>query len=115
MNRVMVAGVGNIFLADDGFGVEVARRMSADVLPPESRPKTRNSRDASRVSTARGLRHAHSDRCRPAWRSAWNDLRDRPDLDAEPVNPATDAHSMNPEAVLSTSPRSAAEWAECWL
>jgi len=30
--RVLVAGVGNIFLGDDGFGVEVARRL-------ESRPR----------------------------------------------------------------------------
>ena len=27
--RVLVAGVGNIFLGDDGFGVEVARRLAA--------------------------------------------------------------------------------------
>jgi hydrogenase maturation protease len=27
MNRVLIAGVGNIFLGDDGFGVEVARRL----------------------------------------------------------------------------------------
>ena len=26
--RILVAGVGNIFLGDDGFGVEVAQRMS---------------------------------------------------------------------------------------
>jgi hydrogenase maturation protease len=29
----MVAGVGNIFLGDDGFGVEVARRLSEVDLP----------------------------------------------------------------------------------
>lgn len=33
MHRVMVAGVGNIFLGDDGFGVEVARRLAAEPLP----------------------------------------------------------------------------------
>jgi hydrogenase maturation protease len=27
MPRVLVAGIGNIFLGDDGFGVEVARRL----------------------------------------------------------------------------------------
>jgi hydrogenase maturation protease len=27
--RVLIAGIGNIFLGDDGFGVEVARRMMA--------------------------------------------------------------------------------------
>jgi hydrogenase maturation protease len=31
--KVLVAGVGNIFLSDDGFGVEVARRLSAEALP----------------------------------------------------------------------------------
>ncbi|MCW2885927.1 MAG: hybD [Streptosporangiaceae bacterium] len=28
--KTLVAGVGNIFLGDDGFGVEVARRMARD-------------------------------------------------------------------------------------
>jgi hydrogenase maturation protease len=27
MGRILVAGIGNIFLGDDGFGVEVARRL----------------------------------------------------------------------------------------
>jgi hydrogenase maturation protease len=31
--RVLVAGLGNIFLGDDGFGVEVVRRLSAEILP----------------------------------------------------------------------------------
>ena len=31
--RVLVAGVGNIFLGDDGFGVEVARRLAPADLP----------------------------------------------------------------------------------
>jgi hydrogenase maturation protease len=30
---VLVAGVGNIFLSDDGFGVEVARRLACTELP----------------------------------------------------------------------------------
>ena len=33
MTRLLVAGVGNIFLGDDGFGVEVARRLAAQTLP----------------------------------------------------------------------------------
>jgi hydrogenase maturation protease len=32
--RVLVAGVGNVFLGDDGFGVEVARRLASAGLPP---------------------------------------------------------------------------------
>lgn len=31
--RVLIAGVGNIFLGDDGFGVEVARRLAGQALP----------------------------------------------------------------------------------
>jgi len=31
--RVLVAGVGNVFLGDDGFGVEVVRRLGAEALP----------------------------------------------------------------------------------
>jgi hydrogenase maturation protease len=30
---VLVAGIGNIFLSDDGFGVEVARRLAASPPP----------------------------------------------------------------------------------
>ena len=33
MSRVLVAGVGNIFLSDDGFGVEVVRRMATTPVP----------------------------------------------------------------------------------
>jgi hydrogenase maturation protease len=32
--RVLVAGIGNIFMGDDAFGVEVARRMAERELPP---------------------------------------------------------------------------------
>jgi hydrogenase maturation protease len=31
--RVLIAGIGNIFLGDDGFGVEIIRRMSTRPLP----------------------------------------------------------------------------------
>jgi hydrogenase maturation protease len=33
--RTLVAGVGNVFLGDDGFGVELARLLAAEPLPPE--------------------------------------------------------------------------------
>lgn len=36
MTRVLVAGIGNIFFGDDGFGVEVARRLAASP-PPATR------------------------------------------------------------------------------
>ena len=31
--RILVAGIGNIFLGDDGFGVEVVRRLAGRELP----------------------------------------------------------------------------------
>jgi hydrogenase maturation protease len=31
--RVLVAGIGNVFLGDDGFGVEVVRRLDAAAIP----------------------------------------------------------------------------------
>lgn len=31
--RVLIAGVGNVFLGDDGFGVEVVRRLAGRELP----------------------------------------------------------------------------------
>ncbi len=31
--RILVAGVGNVFLGDDGFGVEVVRRLAGRDLP----------------------------------------------------------------------------------
>jgi len=30
--RLLVAGIGNVFLSDDGFGVEVVRRLSTESL-----------------------------------------------------------------------------------
>jgi hydrogenase maturation protease len=31
--RILVAGIGNVFLGDDGFGVEVVRRLASRGLP----------------------------------------------------------------------------------
>src|ERR1700732_4834272 len=35
--RILIAGIGNIFLGDDGFGVEVVRRLAQCQLPPDVR------------------------------------------------------------------------------
>ena len=35
--KILVAGIGNVFLGDDGFGVAVARTMSEQPLPPNVR------------------------------------------------------------------------------
>ena len=33
MTRILVAGIGNLFLGDDGFGPEVVRRLSTEPAP----------------------------------------------------------------------------------
>lgn len=33
MSRVLVAGIGNVFFSDDGFGVEMIRRLDPTALP----------------------------------------------------------------------------------
>lgn len=33
--KILIAGIGNIFLGDDGFGVAVTRQMAEQKLPPE--------------------------------------------------------------------------------
>lgn len=35
MNDILVAGIGNLFLSDDGFGPEVVRRMARDAPLPD--------------------------------------------------------------------------------
>jgi hydrogenase maturation protease len=35
--KILVAGIGNIFLGDDAFGSEVARRLMHETLPAEAR------------------------------------------------------------------------------
>ncbi|GIF00588.1 hydrogenase maturation protease [Paractinoplanes rishiriensis] len=34
MNKTLVAGIGNLFLGDDGFGPEVVRHLVAGPVPP---------------------------------------------------------------------------------
>jgi hydrogenase maturation protease len=37
LGSILIAGVGNIFFGDDGFGVEVARRLASRALPERVR------------------------------------------------------------------------------
>ena len=39
MKRILVAGIGNVFLRDDGFGVAVAQRLETERLPEGTRVK----------------------------------------------------------------------------
>src|SRR5262245_14982280 len=101
MKRVLVAGVGNIFLGDDAFGVELAHRLMYEKLPPGVRVAEFGIRslhlayelaeggydltlllDASRRGGKPGTLYVIE-----------------PEFTASAVSP--DAHSMSPEAVLA--------------
>ena len=102
MPGVLVAGIGNIFLGDDAFGVEVAKRLSAVQVPPEV-----SVRDF-------GIRGIHL-----AYELLEGNYRTTILVDAVPrggkpgtvyliepeaggsTNVTADAHSMTPDAVLA--------------
>jgi hydrogenase maturation protease len=103
--NVLVAGLGNIFLGDDGFGVEVVRRLASRPLP-----------EGVRVADygIRGVHLAFELLEHPDDTTVLVDLTPRggepgtvyliePDLealaDAAGAGPA-DAHSMTPDAVF---------------
>jgi hydrogenase maturation protease len=107
--RTLVAGIGNIFLCDDGFGVEVARRLADADLP------------AGVTVTDYGIRGMHLayDLASGFDAAILVDATARggapgtiyviePDLPSEPAEPAAgsdsnpllDAHGMQPDVVL---------------
>ena len=68
--RVLVAGIGNLFLTDDGFGSEVARRLAARAAARGRQGRRlRHPRHAPGVRPARRVRRAGRRR-RPARRRA---------------------------------------------
>jgi hydrogenase maturation protease len=109
--RVLVAGIGNIFLGDDGFGVEVVRRVADAELPArvdvvdygirgvhlaydllDSRYDALVLVDALSLGEAAGtLGLIEVDLDDPGWRLAPADVLD---------TPAGNAHVMDPESVL---------------
>jgi len=101
---ILVAGVGNIFLGDDGFGVEVAHRLAAEKLPEEVQ-----------VSDF-GIRGLHLAYEMLDGRFATTILVDamprggapgtlyliEAEADREDRVTAPDAHAMDPQAVMAT-------------
>ena len=103
---ILVAGIGNIFLGDDGFGVEVARRLSQAALPRGVRVVDYGIRG---LDLAYALMDAPDvtilvDAC-PRGESPGTLFVIEPDLTAGSVGEAgdpgvVDAHSMNPALVI---------------
>jgi len=102
--RILVAGIGNIFRGDDGFGVEVVRRLNAnplgdgvDVVDFGIRGVHLAFDLADGRYDAAVLVDAVSKGGRPGTLYVID-----PDDDADDVQPSVpDAHSLTPDAVLN--------------
>jgi hydrogenase maturation protease len=101
--RILVAGIGNIFLGDDAFGVEVARRLAVRELPQGVRVTDFGIRG---YDLAYALLDGYEttilvDAC-PRGEPAGTLYVIEPDLEnlGGPEEGAVEAHSMNPLNVL---------------
>src|SRR4029077_13376811 len=104
--RMLVAGIGNIFLQDDGFGVEVVRRLAAESLPEWVRVADFGIRG---VHLAYDMLDGDYDAAilvdaAPRGGQPGTVYLIEPDIEAvdtrEPVS--LDAHGMDPQGVLQT-------------
>ena len=107
--KVLVAGVGNVFLGDDGFGVEVARRLATESLPDWVRVGDFGIRGVHLAyELLEGYEAAILVDAAPRGEAPGTVYVIEPDLDGEP-DPAVedgtgvlvDAHGMEPDAVFA--------------
>jgi len=105
MQTILVAGIGNIFLGDDAFGVEVVRRLATRQLPQAVRVTDFGIRG---FDLAYALQDGYEttilvDAC-PRGQAPGTLYVIEPDLESmgESVasQPVADAHAMNPVSVL---------------
>jgi hydrogenase maturation protease len=102
--KILVAGIGNIFLGDDAFGVEVVRRLAVRSLPTSVRVTDFGIRG---FDLAYALQDGYEttilvDAC-PHGEPAGTLYVMEPDLIAEGSKEPqqVEAHAMNPDSVLS--------------
>ncbi len=100
--KILVAGIGNIFLGDDGFGVEVAQRLSGRAFPASVRVRDFGIRG---YDLAYALLDGYDltilvDAC-PRGEAPGTVYVIEPNIeDGAPVPVALDAHTMNPVNVI---------------
>jgi hydrogenase maturation protease len=103
--RILIAGIGNIFLADDGFGVELVARLADHAFPPGVKVTDFGIRG---FDLAYALMEGYEttilvDAC-PGDGQPGTLFVIEPDTqnldDGQAQQPSLDAHSMNPVAVL---------------
>jgi hydrogenase maturation protease len=101
---ILVAGVGNVFLGDDGFGVEVARRMSTVELPDTVRVVDYGIRGMHLAYDLAGADHELTIMVDATQRGDPPGTVTVIELDtSQPtdVSPVLDAHGMQPDVVLN--------------
>ena len=112
--NVLVAGIGNIFLGDDGFGVEVANRLAGCGRARRAFGSRTSASGASTSPTSCSTATTPSSSSTPCpWasrraRSPSSSPRWPPPADATPDRRRctdVDAHSMNPALVLGDAGR----------
>jgi hydrogenase maturation protease len=103
--KLLVAGIGNLFLGDDGFGVEVIKRLQGRAFPPEVKVVDFGIRG---FDLAYALLESYEtailiDAC-PRGDAPGTLYVIEPELDSIPASdesqPLFDAHGMNPMNVL---------------
>ena len=103
MTRILIACIGNIFLGDDGFGVEVARQLAARPLPPGVAVKDFGIRGFDLTYALLDPRELTIlvDAC-PRGDAPGTVYLVEPEVASDSTPAALDAHTMNPMSVLGT-------------
>ena len=101
--RTLVAGCGNVFFADDGFGVEVANRLARTDLPEGVVVRDTGIRGVHLVyELLDGWDTVILVDASPRGGTPGTVYLIEPDPDLDPTAaPPLDAHGMNPDSVLA--------------
>ncbi|HUE06092.1 MAG TPA: hydrogenase maturation protease [Acidimicrobiales bacterium] len=104
--HTLVAGIGNVFLSDDAFGVEVAHRLAGRSLPEGVRAEDYGIRG---LHLAYELLEGYDTLVLidavPIGQPPGTLAVIEPEVDADEGVPVVDAHTMNPDVVLATLAR----------
>ncbi len=102
--RILIAGIGNIFLGDDAFGVEVARRLSWRAWPDGYGSRFRHPRFRPCLRLTGRLRRRDPGGCAPRRRDPGTvytiELGMRRRKRTGKPNRPMETHGMNPMRVL---------------
>jgi hydrogenase maturation protease len=104
--HTLVAGIGNVFLSDDAFGVEVAQRLAERPLPEGVRAEDYGIRG---IHLAYELLEGYDTLVLidavPIGQPPGTLAVIEPEVDADTAVPMVDAHTMGPDVVLATLAR----------